>query len=555
MRPLFTLALFLWREERTALMRGLILSVTVLVAGVALLGLSGWFIVAASAAGLAGAGISFDVFRPSAGVRFLALGRSAARYGERLLTHDATLRALARLRVQILRRLTHADFPTMVRLRGADLLNRMTADIDALDGLAIRLIFPFLAGGATLGLAFFALWYLVDFGVALFVVAALGLTSCGILIWLSSWTHRYSQAGARSLQLLREGVIDHMRGRGVLAFAGVMDLNLARLFHTDQTARSAQMQVTRQEIAAGAALGLASSLVSAGTLMIGGSLVVFDAIDPARAALALFATLAIFETIAPLRRGIAELGRMRDAAERIAPHAAPVVGTPSQPARRVPANTNQHQLSVERLQVAVGSRVLLAEPISFQLAAGQTLALTGKSGVGKSTVLNTIAGLIAPHSGSVMLDHWPLSELSESELRSAIGYLPQRSALLSGTIRETMTLGATATDRQIAAVVNAVALVDTVAAKGGLDARLGEGGAGLSGGERKRLALSRVLLREPRILLLDEVTEGLDAATARDVLSGIRGCLPRVAIVLAAHRDLETDFADRTVSLRPAAAM
>ena len=102
MRWLWQIYRLLWRADKRAMRRGLALSVAVLVAGAALLGLSGWFITAAAAAGLAGAGAVFDVFRPSAGVRFLALGRTAARYGERLLTHDATLRALANLRVRLL---------------------------------------------------------------------------------------------------------------------------------------------------------------------------------------------------------------------------------------------------------------------------------------------------------------------------------------------------------------------------------------------------------------------------------------------------------------------
>jgi ATP-binding cassette subfamily C protein CydC len=102
MSPLWRIARAIWGEERTALSRGLALSIIVLLAGAALLGLSGWFVTATGAAGVAGIGIAFDVFRPSAGVRMLALGRTAARYGERILTHDATLRSLARLRLRVL---------------------------------------------------------------------------------------------------------------------------------------------------------------------------------------------------------------------------------------------------------------------------------------------------------------------------------------------------------------------------------------------------------------------------------------------------------------------
>ena len=119
MKRLWQVLRLLWKAEPWAMWRGAALAVAVLVMGAALLGLSGWFITATGIAGIAGVGIAFDVFRPSAGVRFLALGRAGARYGERLLTHDATLRALARLRVTLLQRLERFPMPELRRLRGA----------------------------------------------------------------------------------------------------------------------------------------------------------------------------------------------------------------------------------------------------------------------------------------------------------------------------------------------------------------------------------------------------------------------------------------------------
>ena len=527
MKSLLRLAYFLWLEERTAMHRGLLLSVAVLVAGIGLLGLSGWFIVAASAAGIAGTGSTFDVFRPSAGVRFLALGRTAARYGERLLTHDATLRALARLRIQVLRHLARVEYGDMVRLRGGELLNRLTSDIDALDSLSIRFVFPVLSGGLTIGIAFVGLWYLVDLTVAIFVVLTVGLSSWCILIWLGAKAHQHSREAERSLRSLRAGTIDHLRGRDVLAFANALDRSLMELARRESSARSAQTRVARLDVAAGAAIGLASSFVSAGALLIGSLLAIHDVVDPALAALAFFATLAIFEAVAPLRRGVAELGRMWDAAGRIATYLAPIEERPHQASPGQQADTIN--LEIDQLQVAVGERLLLSEPLSLSVSGGEVLALTGRSGVGKSTVMNTVAGLVPPVGGNILVDHDPISIMSEYEVRSAIGYLPQRSALLSGTIRDGVTLGTPANDEQIAEVLDAVALTETVAGKGGLDASLGEGGSGLSGGQHKRLALARVLLRKPRLLLLDEVTEGLEDAMAYAVLRGVRSYLPEIS--------------------------
>ena len=180
MRVLWRLTRLLWQADPWAMWRGAAAALAVLVMGAALLGLSGWFITATGLAGLAGIGIAFDVFRPSAGVRFLALGRAGARYAERLLTHDATLRALARLRLTLMARLETWPMAALRRLRGASELTRITADVDALDGLILRLVLPLAAGLLTHAMALAALWVLVSGPVA--VAVAGGYVLGGALV-------------------------------------------------------------------------------------------------------------------------------------------------------------------------------------------------------------------------------------------------------------------------------------------------------------------------------------------------------------------------------------
>ena len=161
MRSFAQIIVIILKSEKRPFLLGLLLTVAVLAMGVGLLGLSGWFITASAAAGMAGLGILFNVFAPSAMVRFLALGRTASRYGERVLTHDATLRALSDLRIRLLEGLLTRPHRELEKLRANAFLNRVTADIDALDGALLRLVLPALAGWTVIALSGLLLWWLV----------------------------------------------------------------------------------------------------------------------------------------------------------------------------------------------------------------------------------------------------------------------------------------------------------------------------------------------------------------------------------------------------------
>lgn len=181
MSALWHMLVLFHRAHAGAVWGGLALMLATLAGGALLLGLSGWFIAACAAAGGAGAGIAFEFFRPSAGVRFLALGRAAARWGERVTTHDATLRFLADLRLRLFSGLAALPWAALGPLRRAAALNRVTADVDALDGLYLRLAAPPIALALTLLLAAALLGWLVNGSVALAVTGVVALAAVGVL--------------------------------------------------------------------------------------------------------------------------------------------------------------------------------------------------------------------------------------------------------------------------------------------------------------------------------------------------------------------------------------
>ena len=525
MRAMWQILRLIWRTQRRAMRRGAALAVLVAISGIALLALSGWFIVAAGMAGLAGAGAVFDVFRPSAGVRFLAIARTGSRYAERILTHDATLRALAELRVRLLAGLTQADFAHQSRLRGGQALNRVTADVDALDGMAIRLAFPALAGAIAAGATGIALAVLVAPVVALWVI---GVQVGGAAVVLALAARSALAPAARAeahAQALRAGVIGHLRGRATLAVAGGLPASHDRVMAEDRAARHAALRQARAEWRAAAALQGVAAVALAGSLWLAGDMARDGLLGAPQVALSVFAALATTELAAGLLRGVAEIGRMRDAAMRVAP----MLGDPHCPLPPLPEGIGLHLDAVSAAPQA-GLPAVVTQ-LSLTVNPGEMVALTGVSGRGKSALLNTIAGLVPPVAGRVRAG-------------GRIGYLTQRPVLLAGTVAETLRLAAPLADAaQILEVLARVAL-DVPP-----DLALGEGGAGLSGGQTRRLALARVLIQRPDVLLLDEPTEGLDAPTAEAVLRGIRQYLPHAAILIAAHRPAERRLADRVIAL------
>ncbi|KLN53031.1 amino acid ABC transporter ATP-binding/permease protein [Variovorax paradoxus] len=524
---------FLATQPRALLWGGLLAAATVL-AGMALLGLSGWFITATALAGLhAATAFTFDVFMPSAGIRLLALGRTASRYGERLVTHDATFGVLAALRVRLFRGWARPGAALQLAMRPSRLLFRLTSDIDALESLYLRLLVP---AAAALGAALLAGAVLgfMHVGVGLALLLWLVAVGWGLALFIARRARRPAVRRAHGIEALRARTVDLVAGQTDLVMAGRADAQREALMSADAHLAKADLALNRLETSAGAAYGVAGTLTLVGVLLAVGALMGEGAIGAPAAALGLLVALTATEPFAALRRGALDAGRTWLAVRRLAPRLAPDEARPG-----VVEPGKAFAVSLVHLSAAhSGSGIPALSDVSLAIVPGERVALIGASGAGKSTLLSVIAGEIAPRAG--------IASAQPSCL------LTQRTELFQDSLRDNLRLAdPTADDARLWSALQSAGLGGDVRSfPAGLDTALGEGGLGLSGGQSRRLALARLLLRPVPLWLLDEPTEALDATIAHDVLRRLCAQAGPRTLLIATHLRREAALADRLVCMR-----
>jgi ATP-binding cassette, subfamily C, bacterial CydC len=523
----------LLRRHYGRVLAGLGLMLLTLLAAIALLGLSGWFITASAMAGL-GLIILFDIFTPGAGIRLAALTRTVSRYGERLVTHDLTFRLLADLRLRSFRQLLRKPSTTLAGLRRGDTLQRLTRDIDSLDQLFIGITGPSLAA-LLLSLLALVLLALLDWQLAL---ASVGLL-LGMAILISVLAYRTSRRPSRQAQALMPQ-LRNLASEGLDARTELSALDLIGAQAERIRAQSIQLGRVQQGLGMVDAFGqgaitLVQLLALWTGLVFGLALLEQGLINGPLLGLLVLALLGLGEAFQALPMAWRRLGQCQAAAERLEP----LLGSDSASREASGSAWPKHyDIRFNDIDFRYGphSPPVLVD-FNLRVQPGEQLVLRGPSGIGKTTLARLLIEECAPQSGQILIGDQPLAELSEQDKRTRIGYLPQQSVLFADSIAANLRLAEPeASDEKLLAVLDQVGLGGLVAEMpAGLDSWIEEQGRNLSGGQQRRLCLARLLLSDPRIVILDEPTSGLDRATARSLMQGIQPWLADRTVLIISH--------------------
>ncbi|MDO8827303.1 amino acid ABC transporter ATP-binding/permease protein [Methylophaga sp.] len=504
-------------HQKRRLIIGLLLALLTVVSAMGLLALSGWLITATAITGLAitaGSAVMLDIYRPGGGIRFFALSRTVGRYFERLHNHDLVLRVIAGFRGTLFSGLLDLPVQQLRNTQDSEWLSRLTADLDNLDSLVLRLLLPpMTAIGSVLLLSLFMSFFSLTLG---FVFG--GVTLISGIFYFCLFTHKTTQISRFYAEQINEArllTIEHLQGQLELQAAHLNEAHQTRLLQSLGEIGRAQLKLNQQ-------IANAQLMVSIchGLLVIGVALAAMWAYQNAifSGPVAVMLVLAVFglgELLQNLPGQLGQWGRTCYAAKRLQPLAEHKITEklPMEDIERLSMMLADHPKVISTIDTAM----------AFELHPGQYLLITGRSGSGKSTVANILAGLEIPDSFTtpyqLLINGIPLRTEQTQAWHKQIGYLTQQNSIIAATLYSNLTLGLDEVDEQQLWQALTLIELDDWAKQlpAGLHSWLGDTGSQLSGGQARRICLARLLLRNPKLILLDEPFNGIDAEMAQRI--------------------------------------
>ncbi|HFC91299.1 MAG TPA: thiol reductant ABC exporter subunit CydC [Leucothrix mucor] len=529
------------------MMLGIILSLATIMANVGLMALSGWFIASMAIAGVAGA--SIDYFSPAAGIRAFAIVRTGSRYVERLVTHEATFRALAELRHWFYLHLEPLAPAVLQQYHSGDLLSRIRADIDALENVYLRIIAPVIVAFIS---SLFFLYFLSRFDYSLALIELILLLIAGVITPLV--VNRLSQKSGKEIVRLstelRMQVVDGVQGLGELLIYGAAEQQAQKIDTLSQKLLTQQAKMARYNGLSQAILSLCANLALLLIVFITIPLVTSAGLSPANLPMLALFTLASFEAILALPLAFQTLPETLAAAQRVFSivDTKPLITEPSGNSPK----PKHYDIEFNKVSFSYSKETSsVLNKLSFKLTTGSRLGIIGASGIGKSSIINLLLRFWESNKGQIYFGGHAINEYKSDDIRQYFSVVTQQNHFFNSTIKRNLLLAKRdASDAELEQVCRVAQIHEFIQTlEQGYDTWVGEAGLKLSGGQLKRLTIARALLKNAPILILDEPAEGLDSKTEKALLNAIFEYKKDSSILLITHRKVGLDAMDNVLLL------
>lgn len=473
------------------------------------------------------------------GLALVVLARAGVAVAQEIAAHRGAARVKSELRIAVLARALELGPSWLSGQRASDLTLLTTRGIDALDGYLGRYL-PQLILSATVPLAVLVAVLRVDVTAAVIIAVTIPLIPLSMIV-LGVTTRRRASAQWRALGRLSGHFLDAVTGLPTLKVFGRAKAEVEEVGRTTEAYRIATLAQLRVAFLSSLVLELIAML---GIALVAGSVglrVLHNGIGLRDALLVL---LLVPEVYLPLRMVGASFHASTEGRQAAAEAFAVLAESPAPAGRRTQLPLS-HDVVVEGLTVSYPGRDLPAlDRLGLHAPAGRITAIVGPSGCGKSTLLAALMGYVRPAAGAMLVGGVDIADLEPELWRRQVAWLGQRPYVLPGPVGDSIRLGnPDATDSEVRVAATKAGALDL------LNRAVFEGGAGLSAGERQRIALARMFLRDAPILLLDEPTAHLDATTEAAVIEALTLHARGRTVLLVAHRPALITAADEVIRL------
>ena len=477
------------------------------------------------------------------GVRFFGITRGVFRYFERLISHNVTFKLLAKFRVWFFKSLIPIVPSKTIDLSSGDLLTRVVEDIESIEHIFVRVISPPFIFVATAILMFgllsqFSLTYSLIF-LLMFFSSAIGIP---LLTFLLS-----KNLGKKVVQYksrLKEFSVDSLNGISELIFYNQTEWE--NEFHQiNNKLIKVEFKLNNIKSLHESLTGLAMNLTVAVMLLTAIPDVSNNLLNGVYLSVITIGIMASFESVFQIPQAFQYLSKSTEAAKRL-------FDITDQNKNEIPysgkeINLPVYNLRLENVSFSYDGIKNAISDISFELKPGQKIAVVGASGAGKSTLVNILTRLWDYNQGNIFLGKINYQNISSEKIRETISVVPQKVQLFTGTIKENLLIAKeNALDDELYDILKKVKLAELVEGfPERLNTHIGEFGKKLSGGEIKRLAIARVLLRNSPIMIFDEINSHVDYLTEKSILNTISDISTDKGILFITHRIVQMEMFDK----------